>query len=67
MQTGKVKWFNGNKGYGFIIPDDGGNDVYVHISAVLASGLKDLYENDKVKYNLTKSRGKMIATDIEVI
>ena len=67
MATGVVKWFNGNKGFGFIIPDEGGKDVYVHISAVLSSGLKDLYENDKVSYNLTKSRGKMVATNIEVL
>jgi CspA family cold shock protein len=67
MATGTVKWFNGNKGYGFIVPDEGGDDVYVHVSAVLASGVRDLYEKDRVEYELTKSRGKMIATQIAVL
>ncbi len=67
MEKGKVKWFNGNKGFGLIIPDDGGDDVYVHVSAVLASGIRDIYENDVVEYVLTKSKGKMVATNIAVI
>ncbi len=64
MATGVVKWFNGNKGFGFIIPDDGGDDVYVHVSAVLASGIRDIYEKDRVEYELVKSRGKMVAAHI---
>lgn len=67
MATGKVKWFSGNKGFGFIIPDEGGKDVYVHVSAVLDSGLKDLYEGNRVSYELVKSRGQMIAVNIEVL
>lgn len=67
MATGKVKWFNGNKGFGFIIPDEGGKDVYVHISAVLNSSLNDLYEGDRVSYELMKSRGQMVAVNIEVL
>ncbi len=67
MATGVVKWFNGNKGFGFIVPDDGGNDVYVHVSAVLAAGIRDLYEKDRVEYEVTKSRGKMVASQIVVL
>lgn len=67
MATGKVKWFNGNKGFGFIVPDEGGKDVYVHVSAVLDSGLKDLYEGNRVSYELMKSRGQMIAVNIDVL
>ena len=50
MSIGTVKWFNTSKGYGFIVPDDKGADVFVHISAVEASGLKKLNEHDKVSY-----------------
>ncbi|PZT99239.1 MAG: cold-shock protein [Brevundimonas sp.] len=50
MATGTVKWFNATKGYGFIQPDDGGKDVFVHISAVEAAGLRGLDENQKVSY-----------------
>ncbi len=67
MATGVVKWFNGNKGFGFIVPDDGGNDVYVHVSAVLAAGIRDLYEKDRVEYEVTKSRGKMVAAQIVLL
>ncbi len=67
MATGTVKWFNGNKGFGFIAPEEGGNDIYVHISAVINSGLNDLYEGDRVSYELVKSRGKMVAADIKVL
>jgi CspA family cold shock protein len=63
MATGTVKWFNSTKGYGFIQPSDGGADVFVHISAVEAAGLRGLNENDKVSYELEKDRksGKMSA------
>ena len=56
MPTGTVKWFNGQKGFGFIQPDDGGNDVFVHISAVERAGLSGLAEGQKVKRFLTKSK-----------
>lgn len=63
--TGTVKWFNVAKGYGFITPDEGGGDVFVHITAVLAAGLQDLKERQKVQYTLTKGRdGKISATDL---
>lgn len=61
MPTGTVKWFNGRKGYGFIEPDDGENDVFVHITAVKDSGLNVLNEGDKVSFELVENRGRMAA------
>ena len=58
MATGIVKWFNSNKGYGFIQPDNGGKDVFVHISAVERAGLNDLREGAKVGYEVVANRGK---------
>ena len=56
MATGTVKWFNEQKGYGFIQPDDGGRDVFVHISAVERSGMRGLAEGQKVAYELQADR-----------
>ena len=56
MATGTVKWFNTTKGYGFIAPDDGGKDIFVHISAVERAGLKSLNDNQKVSYELQSGR-----------
>jgi len=56
MATGTVKWFNGTKGYGFIQPDDGGKDVFVHISAVERAGLRGLDENQKVSYEIERDK-----------
>lgn len=56
MSTGTVKWFNAQKGYGFIQPDDGGKDVFVHVSAVQRAGLQTLREGQKVSYELTQDR-----------
>ena len=56
MSTGTVKWFNETKGYGFIQPDDGGKDVFVHISAVERAGLRSLSDNQKVTYELETDR-----------
>ena len=55
MSTGTVKWFNAQKGYGFIQPDDGGKDVFVHISAVERAGLYNLNEGQKVSFDVVKS------------
>ena len=54
MSTGTVKWFNGQKGYGFIQPDEGGPDVFVHISAVERAGLRSLNEGQKITYELER-------------
>jgi CspA family cold shock protein len=56
MSTGTVKWFNGQKGFGFIQPDDGGKDVFVHISAVERAGMSNLNEGQKVSYELVADR-----------
>ena len=56
MATGTVKWFNAEKGFGFITPDDGGKDVFVHITAVEAAGLRGLDENQKVSYELERDK-----------
>ncbi|HEY4545553.1 MAG TPA: cold-shock protein, partial [Pedomonas sp.] len=68
MPTGTVKWFNVEKGYGFIQPDDGGADAFVHISAVERSGMRVLVEGQQVEYELGMSRqGKPAAQDLKVI
>ena len=65
MAQGTVKWFNSQKGFGFIQPENGGGDVFVHISAVERAGLRTLNEGQKVTYELTEERGKTSATDIK--
>ncbi|WGJ15927.1 cold-shock protein [Methylocapsa sp. D3K7] len=67
MTTGTVKWFNIQKGFGFIAPDDGGSDAFVHISAVERSGLGDLREGQKVSFELVSDRksGKMSADNLK--
>ncbi|MFC3615683.1 cold-shock protein [Lutimaribacter marinistellae] len=66
MPTGTVKWFNTTKGYGFIAPDDGGKDVFVHISAVERSGLTGLADNQKVSFELLDGRdGRKMAGDLK--
>ncbi len=68
MATGTVKWFNPTKGYGFIQPDDGTTDAYVHISAVEQAGLNTLREGQKVTYELVAGRnGKSAAEDLTVL
>lgn len=68
MPTGTVKWFNSTKGYGFIAPDDGGQDVFVHISAVERAGLKGLNDNQKISYELQAGRdGRSSAGDLKLI
>ncbi len=69
MATGTVKWFNAQKGFGFIQPDGGGNDAFVHISAVERSGMGDLREGQKVSYDLVADRksGKMSADNLKAM
>jgi CspA family cold shock protein len=67
MAIGPVKWFNGQKGYGFIQPDDGGKDVFVHISAVERAGLGGLNEGQKVKYDIAMDRGKPSAANLSAV
>ncbi len=69
MATGTVKWFNGQKGFGFIQPDDGGADVFVHISAVERAGLHGLNEGQKISYELVpdKRSGKSSADNLKAL
>ncbi len=63
--TGVVKWFNPGKGYGFIAPDAGGNDIFVHISAVQHAGLRKLNEGERVRFALEQREGRVAAVGIE--
>ena len=66
MPTGTVKWFNATKGFGFIMPSDGGRDVFVHITAVQAAGLRGLNEGQALSYEVTTGRGKTAATNLKL-
>ena len=68
MATGTVKWFNETKGFGFVEPEEGGNDVFVHKNAVVASGLDTLRDGDKVSYELEeRDGGKIAAIDLKLV
>ena len=67
MATGTVKWFNNKKGFGFIIPDAGGQDVFVHISAVQKAGMRTLDEGAKISYALMSERGKTVAGELKLL
>ena len=66
MAQGKVKWFNPQKGFGFIEPQEGGNDVFVHISAVEAAGLRSLDDGQAIEYEIQEEKGKQSATNLKV-
>jgi cold shock protein len=65
MASGTVKWFNSQKGFGFIQPDSGGKDVFVHISAVERAGLHNLNEGQKISYDVQNERGKDAAVNLK--
>ena len=67
MATGTVKWFNGTKGYGFVAPDSGDADIFIHISQVQQSGLNELQDNQKISFDAEEGRnGKNQATNIKI-
>lgn len=67
MSIGTVKWFNATKGYGFITPDDGSNDVFLHISDVQRAGLQEVREGDKLEFDLQRGQqGKLSATNLKM-
>jgi CspA family cold shock protein len=67
MANGTVKWFNSTKGFGFIEPEDGGKDVFVHVSAVQRAGLPGLNEGQKLSYELQNERGKTAAVNLKAL
>ncbi len=67
MAVGTVKWFNTQKGYGFIQPDDGSKDVFVHISAVESAGMRGLMEGQKVSFEIASERGKTAAVNLAAV
>lgn len=67
MATGKIKWFSTQKGFGFIEPDGGGRDVFVHVSAVERAGLSDLREGQKISFDVATERGKQAAANLKVV
>lgn len=66
-QQGTVKWFNKEKGYGFIAPSNGGQDVFVHITAVLDAGMQNLQEGDSISFELAENRGKVSAVQLQKV
>jgi len=67
MAQGKVKWFDAKKGFGFITPDDGGKDAFLHISALEKAGISQLDVGQAISYELTEQRGKQAATDVTLV
>lgn len=67
MATGTVKWFNPTKGYGFIVPEDGSKDVFVHISAVQSAGFGQLNEGQKISYEIATNNNKSSAVNLQVV
>jgi cold shock protein len=66
LAKGTVKWFNPKKGYGFILPEDGGKDVFVHISAVERAGLQPLNDGMSIEYEVVENRGRIVAENLKV-
>lgn len=66
MATGSVKWYNSQKGFGFIAPDGGGKDVFVHATALEAAGIRGLTDGQQVSFELTEERGKTSATSLKI-
>ena len=67
MATGKVKWFDAKKGFGFITPDDGGKDAFLHVSALQAANIETISDGQAVSYELTEQRGKEAASEIQLV
>lgn len=67
MKTGTVKWFNATKGYGFIKPEDGSKDVFVHVSALQKAGLTELQEGQNLSFELESNKGKTSAVNLKVL
>ena len=67
MATGKVKWFDAKKGFGFITPDEGDKDAFLHVSALQAANIQSVNDGQAVSYELTEQRGKMAASEIALI
>ena len=67
MATGKVKWFDAKKGFGFITPDEGGKDAFLHVSALQAANIQSVNDGQAVTYELTEQRGKQAASEIALI
>ena len=66
MATGKIKWFDAKKGFGFITPDEGGKDAFLHVSALQAANISSVKDGQAVEYELTEQRGKMAASNIKI-
>ena len=67
MATGKVKWFDAKKGFGFITPDDGGKDAFLHVSALQDANIQSVNDGQAVSYELTEQRGKEAASEIQLV
>jgi len=67
MATGTVKWFNTTKGYGFIAPDNGGKDVFVHITALEQAGLRNLNEGQKINFEIVSNKGRESAAELKLV